>query len=262
MHGRSRGRGTRRNRVAAAVAAAAFALVAAGGCGGSGSADDLVGAGQGDSTADAAGNGDAAGPGKGAATSRPTTTPAGGGSKAPVLPTGTRPTAFPSAPNPGAAPTTVTAEPDRGSVSEVPGVVAYTFSQEHVSGPVVYELIPPAGGAHDQIWANCGVYREEVPDRNAVHSLEHGAVWVTYRPDLPEDQVARLETQLRGQPYVILSPYAGLPSPVVASAWGRQLPLDRADDPRLPRFVVEYANGPQTPERGASCSGGVGRPVY
>jgi hypothetical protein len=51
-----------------------------------------------------------------------------------------------------------------------------------------------------------------------------------------------------------------LPSPVVASAWGKQLRLDGAGDPRLERFVSAFQQGPQTPEPGAACTGGVGEP--
>ncbi|MPZ29305.1 MAG: DUF3105 domain-containing protein, partial [Micromonosporaceae bacterium] len=50
-------------------------------------------------------------------------------------------------------------------------------------------------------------------------------------------------------------------APVVASAWGKQLPLDSADDPRLKEFVRTFAQGPQTPEPGAPCTGGAGEPV-
>ena len=58
-----------------------------------------------------------------------------------------------------------------------------TLTAEHVTTPVEYEatydMNPPAGGNHFQAWLNCGVYEEPVPNENAVHSLEHGAVWVT-----------------------------------------------------------------------------------
>jgi hypothetical protein len=56
---------------------------------------------------------------------------------------------------------------------------------------------------------------------------------------------------------MVLSPYPGLPAPVVASAWGKQLKLTGADDPRLAAFIREYRQGPQTPEPGAACTGGL-----
>ena len=139
----------------------------------------------------------------------------------------------------------------------IPGVQEYpNLSRNHVDGPVTYPQTPPVGGDHSAIWMSCGVYPAPVKTEEAVHSLEHGAVWVTYRPDLSADQVSVLAGVVSKYPYGLLSPFPGLDSPVVASAWGLQLKLPSASDSRLQEFVAKYQNGPQTPERGASCSGG------
>ncbi|WP_136520473.1 DUF3105 domain-containing protein [Cellulomonas telluris] len=132
---------------------------------------------------------------------------------------------------------------------------------DHVEGSVDYAQNPPAGGAHNAVWQNCGVYDAPVVDEHAVHSLEHGAVWLTYDPDLPTDQVALLEQHAADQSYVLVSPYEGLPSPVVATAWGRQLQLAAADDDRIDVFVRKYLLNPELPEAGALCSNGIGQPA-
>lgn len=129
------------------------------------------------------------------------------------------------------------------------------LSQDHVTEAVDYDMNPPAGGDHHPAWWNCGIYDEPIPAHHAVHSLEHGAVWLTYSPDLPEDQVDSLR-DLADQDFLLLSPNEGQASPVVATAWGVQLEVDTADDERLPRFIREYRQGPQTPEPGAACTGG------
>ena len=85
--------------------------------------------------------------------------------------------------------------------------------------------------------------------------MEHGAVWITYQPNLPADQVDVLRKEAQ-QTYVLVSPYPNLPSPVVASAWGKQLRLDSATDPRLDQFIKAFREGPQTPEPGSPCTGG------
>jgi predicted small secreted protein len=133
------------------------------------------------------------------------------------------------------------------------------LSRDHTKEPVDYPQSPPVGGPHNPIWQNCGFYSKPVRDENAVHSMEHGAVWITYRPDLPKDQVEKI-TSFTLKNYVLVSPYPGLPAPVVASAWGKQLRLNSANDPRLGQFVTTYRLGPQNPEPGAPCSGGVGSP--
>ena len=98
------------------------------------------------------------------------------------------------------------------------------------------------------------MYDKPIRSENAVHSMEHGAAWITYDPALGEDDVALLE---EGTPstYAILSPFEGLPSPVVVSAWGRQLVLDSPDDPRLQTFLEEFRMGGVAPEIGAPCDG-------
>ena len=126
----------------------------------------------------------------------------------------------------------------------------------HLAGPIGYIESPPIGGQHNVVWQNCGVYNVPIHNEHAVHSLEHGAVWITYRPDLAPDQVQMLRA-LASDDFLLLSPYPGLSHPVIASAWNHQLTFERADDPGLPAFIAEYKNNPQTtPEFGASCGGG------
>ena len=130
----------------------------------------------------------------------------------------------------------------------------------HTENDVDYEQSPPVGGEHNPVWQNCGFYDKPVADENAVHSLEHGAVWIAYGTALPRDQIDQLRALTQGHTHLLVSPHPDLDSPIVASAWGKQLVLEEADDPDLERFVRAYSQGPQTPEPGAPCSGGIGRP--
>jgi Protein of unknown function (DUF3105) len=136
----------------------------------------------------------------------------------------------------------------------------------HTTSPVTYDRVPPAGGPHSPVPLNCGVYDRPVLNEHAVHSLEHGAVWVTYSASLMPDAVALLQHLVEAEysgpdRYVLLSPYPGLPAPIVATAWGAQLHVNSATDPRLRQFIEYYRLGPQTAEPGAKCSGGVGQPI-
>ncbi|MEV6859742.1 DUF3105 domain-containing protein [Streptosporangium subroseum] len=127
----------------------------------------------------------------------------------------------------------------------------------HVQTKVAYKENPPVGGEHNPAWQNCGIYDQPINNENAVHSMEHGAVWITYQPDLPKAQVDKLK-ELASKDYMLLSPYPNLPAKVVASSWNKQLKLDTAEDPRLPKFISTYKNNSaETPELGASCEGGV-----
>ncbi|MBP1324973.1 hypothetical protein JOF28_000205 [Leucobacter exalbidus] len=125
--------------------------------------------------------------------------------------------------------------------------------------PVDYEgnygMQPPAGGDHFQAWLNCGVYSEPQQNESAVHSLEHGAVWVTYNPETVTDaQLDELRSKVPDQ-YSIISPYPGLETPFAVSAWGAQITMDSPDDERLGQFVDRYWKSASAPEPGASCMG-------
>jgi hypothetical protein len=138
------------------------------------------------------------------------------------------------------------------------------LSRQHLTGPIDYTQVPPTGGPHNPRWQNCGAYDQPVPSELAVHALEHGAVWISYQPDLPAAEIQALRDLVRSRPKLLLSPWTAepsLPSPIVASAWGRQLKVGTTADARLAAFVREYVDGPQTPEPGAPCHGGLGTPL-
>ena len=126
-----------------------------------------------------------------------------------------------------------------------------------------YELtdLPPTGGIHATSWLNCGIYESQVPPENAVHSMEHGAVWVTYDPEqVTADDITALKNAVRGKGFTILSQYPNQASPIVLTTWDIQLQLDSAADARIDEFISKY-RGTRGPEAGASCSGGVGTPT-
>lgn len=130
----------------------------------------------------------------------------------------------------------------------------------HTELGVEYATTPPMSGDHSQVPLVCDVYDEVVPDENAVHSLEHGAVWVTYDPDqVDEAGVEQLvDIALDGTDKLIVSPYEGLPAPVVVSAWNRQLRLTGPGDAGLDEFLAAYGDGHTSPEPQVSCDYGVG----
>jgi len=130
-------------------------------------------------------------------------------------------------------------------------------SQEHKAGPQTYATNPPVGGAHNAVWQNCmgDVYAEPVANEHAVHSLEHGAIWVTYKQGLAADQVSKLQDKVKGRDFMLLSPVAGLDKNVSLQAWGYQLKLDNADDKRIDDFIKALRLNASL-EPGAPCSGG------
>ena len=147
------------------------------------------------------------------------------------------------------------------------GTVSFQYSgSDHTASleeTVQYPETPPVGGRHAPApyWQNCGYYNAPVQNESAVHSMEHGAVWITYRPDLPPEQVEELRDIAEDNSYVLVSPFPDLPAPVVASAWNRQIQLESADDERLDQFVRRFRRSPDAPETQGVCTGGVGDPL-
>ncbi|MEO5320963.1 DUF3105 domain-containing protein [Arthrobacter sp. CC3] len=140
----------------------------------------------------------------------------------------------------------------------IEGVQAFgDLTRNHVQTAVKYPQEPGVGGDHAPVWTNCGVYSDPIDEQNAVHSLEHGAVWLTYQPGLPAADIAALTTLAKDKPYVLLSPDKEQSAPITATAWGAQLTVPEANDARIPAFIRAYAQSPNAPEPGAACTGGV-----
>ena len=133
-------------------------------------------------------------------------------------------------------------------------------SREHTDENVDYPTIPPAGGDHLGIWHTCGIYKVELLDEAAVHALEHGAVWVTYKPEIEKEEIIKLTTMLSGKSKILLSPHSEQMSSIVATSWGRRLEIETANDPRLNKFVDFFMDGEAAPEAGITCGRGLGRP--
>jgi len=158
-----------------------------------------------------------------------------------------------------AACTAGASKPDPVPTPSIKGVSVFPgLSHRHlVKGqyPQVYPQSPPVGGPHSPVWLRCEVYSQQVPKENAVHSMEHGGVWLTYQPELPAAQVSALTllTQVNRQ-YVLVSPYSGQDAPIIASTWALQLKVQSPQDPRLLEFVRTYAGGNQGNEKGVGCA--------
>ncbi|GAB3360153.1 DUF3105 domain-containing protein [Modestobacter lapidis] len=133
----------------------------------------------------------------------------------------------------------------------------YAAGQEHVTTPVAYEQTPPVGGPHDYEWADCTgtVYDVDIRHENAVHSMEHGATWITYDPaQVDEDGVQVLADLVDGTSGLMLSPYEGQSAPISLQSWNHQLTVDSATDERVEQYAdfMTY-NDEFYPEVGASC---------
>jgi hypothetical protein len=137
-----------------------------------------------------------------------------------------------------------------------------TFDEEqlapsHVAGSINYDVLPPVGGSHNERWQDCTgvVYDDQIASEHAVHSMEHGAVWITYHPSLPADHVAALAERVAGVDKMFMSPFPDLDAPISLQAWGFQLKLDNAGDSRIDEFIRTLRDV-AGPEAGVAICGG------
>lgn len=134
----------------------------------------------------------------------------------------------------------------------LPGVVEFqSLGAAHIqpgSAHQQYNSNPPTSGPHYPQPANWGIYENQLADETLLHNLEHGGIWVSYKPDLPDDQKAKLkEIAGRYKSKVILEPRVQNDSPIALVAWQRLLKLDNADEKRITQFISTYKN--LAPER-------------
>jgi gamma-glutamylcyclotransferase (GGCT)/AIG2-like uncharacterized protein YtfP len=148
--------------------------------------------------------------------------------------------------------------------ADIKGIVNYRAqknaaldSRNHKDGTLTYLTSPPVGGDHNPLWQNCmgDVYDQAIANEHAVHSLEHGAVWVTYKPGIPQDQIDDLKKKVQGKDYMLMSPYPGLDHNISLQVWGYQLKVDDATDPRIDEFIKDLRLNASM-ETGAACSSG------
>lgn len=150
-------------------------------------------------------------------------------------------------------------QPELAAAAKIKGVTYRVEAQHtHLQGTIKYDATPPVGGDHSQYWADCTgtVYPKAIANENAVHMLEHGAVWITYNADdIKGSQLTKLESYVKGVNYTAMSPFPNLTSPISLQAWGYQLKVTSASDPRIAEFIAALKhNSKTTPEYGATCS--------
>ena len=144
------------------------------------------------------------------------------------------------------------------TVPEASGISYFEVSSwSHVTAAPTMYSVPPVGGDHAEIWQTCGFYEGPVATEAAIHSLEHGAVWIAYRQDLAANELDVLRRVSAPESKLLVSMWEGeLPAPMVASAWGVQRAVMSASDPALSDFVRRFAGSPRSPGHDAPCSGG------
>jgi len=123
--------------------------------------------------------------------------------------------------------------------------------QEHIqpgqSHPA-YNSNPPTSGWHWPNAAKNGIYDNELSDEQLVHNLEHGYIWISYKPDVSDEIKNKLKELVKKDDWkIVLEPRAKNDSPIALCAWGRILKLQDFDEAKIKEFIKTFRN--QGPEK-------------
>ena len=116
-----------------------------------------------------------------------------------------------------------------------------------------YNSNPPSSGWHYADTAKLGFYDVDEPppaDENLIHNLEHGEIWIAYRPTIPAAIKDELK-QFAGESLVVVTPRVANDADIALVTWGRvdkwNLPEDGTlDAARIRDFITRYRDhGPE-----------------
>lgn len=113
-----------------------------------------------------------------------------------------------------------------------PGESFPSQGQDHVPlrTPFAYNSNPPSSGPHYASQANWGIYDYEVLDQIFLHNLEHGGIWIAYRPTIAPQALEDLKAivkELAGRK-IVMAPRSANGADVAVVSWTRVLTFDLA----------------------------------
>lgn len=134
-------------------------------------------------------------------------------------------------------------------------------ANQHTDQPVEYDIVPPVSGEHATNPAQCGIHATVIPNENFVHTLEHGAVALVYRPDIPEEDIRALE-EIAGDfdSHTVAAPNPEMDDPITIAAWAHLMRLDEVDEDAIREFIEVFRQGGASPEAGQECPNSVEQP--
>lgn len=113
-----------------------------------------------------------------------------------------------------------------------------------------YNSNPPTSGDHWPVPLNWGFYDKVVADEQAVHNLEHGGIWISYKD---VDNETKRELKALAEKYnqaVIVTPRPENDTRIAVASWGRLMELGEFNRAEVENFIKANLN--TSPEKLAS----------
>ena len=139
------------------------------------------------------------------------------------------------------------------SIAQLLGEARTSGKAEHIKNPAQIEIVPgepPTGGPHFVMPQRTGIYDEPIKDGHAIHSLEHGILWISYQPNLVDEKTVNALRNIAEEfsSDVILSPRPQNVMPIALASWGRLLPMRSLNEELAREFINTNRN--RSPEPG------------
>ncbi len=120
----------------------------------------------------------------------------------------------------------------RQQEQNTPGQFFPDQGQQHVAldYQFTYNSNPPTSGPHYATPANWGVYDYPANDKIFIHNMEHGGIWISYKPDMPVGVVNDLKAIVNefGGSKLVMAPRSANDSDIAVAAWTRLLKINLA----------------------------------
>ncbi|PIR41706.1 MAG: hypothetical protein COV30_02290 [Candidatus Yanofskybacteria bacterium CG10_big_fil_rev_8_21_14_0_10_37_15] len=136
------------------------------------------------------------------------------------------------------------------SIPEVRGNFYPAQNREHIAIGAPhpeYNSDPPTGGWHYNDPVQTGIYDEEFPDEQLIHNLEHGHIWIAYKPDLDVETIEKLAEIAKSYgSKIIMTPRSKNNVLIAVTAWEYLLELNGFDEGQILGFIKAYrGRGPE-----------------
>lgn len=135
-----------------------------------------------------------------------------------------------------------------------PGVAQTDYKGGHVTSKKYGGVEPPTSGDHATT-VTWGVHTEEVADVNVLHNLEHGGIYISYRPDIPKEEIAKIE-QLFSIPSsretfnpakAVVAPRKDNKDSIVLSSWNRRETFTSFNEASMYEYYLRNLNKSSEP---------------
>ena len=119
----------------------------------------------------------------------------------------------------------------------IPGETYAELSRDHVSldHQDTYNSNPPSSGPHYPSPANWGAYDYEVADKIFIHNLEHGGIWISYKPTVAPAVVDGLKSVMKefSDYKLVMAPRSANDADVAVAAWAHVYKFNLKDPTQL-----------------------------